>query len=119
MGEISYELITSMLTEVFLRQIILVTIFLELELCDQGHFVYQAYTENHIIHGTTNRSINTKHPVVVSGSDTEETSRTSINVEALWPSGQGLKASTPRSEVQTSDNAISTGSGQSFNSRKK
>ena len=27
-------------------------------------------------------------------------SRTSINVEALWPSGQGLKASTPRSEFQ-------------------
>uniref|UniRef100_A0A0D3C3M6 NADH:ubiquinone oxidoreductase-like 20kDa subunit domain-containing protein n=1 Tax=Brassica oleracea var. oleracea TaxID=109376 RepID=A0A0D3C3M6_BRAOL len=36
-----------------------------------------------------------------------------------WPSGQGLKASTPRSGVRTPDNAISTGRGLGFNYRKR
>ncbi|CAN7059832.1 unnamed protein product, partial [Brassica rapa subsp. trilocularis] len=40
-------------------------------------------------------------------------------VEAPWPSGQGLKASTPRSGVQTPGNAISTGRGLGFNSRRR
>ncbi|WZZ61116.1 hypothetical protein YC2023_061223 [Brassica napus] len=40
-------------------------------------------------------------------------------VEAPWPSGQGLKAFTPRSGVRTPDHAISTGRGLSFNSRRR
>ena len=42
-----------------------------------------------------------------------------MDVEALWPSGQGLKASTSRSGVQTPDNAISTGRDLGFNSRRR
>ena len=37
-------------------------------------------------------------------------------VETPWPSGQGSKASTPRSRIRIPDNAISIGRGLSFNS---
>ena len=40
-------------------------------------------------------------------------------VEAPWPSGQGLKVSTPRSGVQSPDNANFTGRGLGFNSRRR
>ena len=39
-------------------------------------------------------------------------------MKAPWPNGQDLKASTLRSGVQIPDNAISTGRGLGFNSRK-